>query len=77
VPSAVALFEVQSSAIRLAAERRAGVSEARRTPWCGRRQEKQNPAYSPTRLPLPAALLWKGPLICDGGPFRSFGGLPR
>lgn len=37
---------------------------------------EQNPAYSPTRLPLPAALPWKGPLIWDGGPFRSFGGLP-
>lgn len=37
---------------------------------------RQYPAYSPTRLPLPAALPGKGPLIWDGGPFRSFGGLP-
>lgn len=37
---------------------------------------EQNPAYSPTRLPLPAVLPGKGPLTCVGGPFRSFGGLP-
>jgi len=37
---------------------------------------QEYPAYSPTRLPLRAALPGKGPPTCVGGPFLSFGGLP-